>query len=149
MFLSSDLNQVFILYENSKTPDCQIKTAPTTLIYRMYTVVFPFSFTLTVSFRAVENNGILVYAADTTAANPLYYMCLYMYDGHLVFSMDTNSELSNKPDSPTQRLTSTETYNDGKFYEVSGVLIQTPYRRLSVMTATFMPSFIHDSLCTL
>ena len=42
-----------------------------------------------------------------------------MDDGFLVFSMDTNSAISNSETSPTKLLTSRYKYDDAQFYSVS------------------------------
>lgn len=73
-----------------------------------------FSFTITMEFRALQPNGIMLYARSADS-NPLYYIGLYMKDGLLMFSM--NSQTGNV--GSTTGLNSQFRYDDGKWWEVN------------------------------
>ena len=69
-------------------------------------------------FRAVMPNGLMLYMADTTVANPEFYFALYMKDGYLVLNMQSNTTVSRAPASPTKEITSKYKYDNGEWAEV-------------------------------
>ena len=60
----------------------------------------------------------MLYMADTTENNPEFYLALYMKNGQLVLSMQTNTPVSRAPASPTKILNSTQTYDNGLWNKV-------------------------------
>ncbi|XP_014662548.1 PREDICTED: laminin subunit alpha-1-like [Priapulus caudatus] len=70
---------------------------------------------LTMRFRSLAPSGVLMYAASSLRI-PRDYMCLYLQEGRLVFSMQTSPR-----DRRTERLASNKKYADGNQWEVNVV----------------------------
>ena len=71
-----------------------------------------------IEFRTVHPDGLLFYVAETTAANPTAYFAVFIWDGYLVLSMQSDSPESRQDDSITKLLQSRQRYNDGEWWEV-------------------------------
>ncbi|CAD5124265.1 DgyrCDS12560 [Dimorphilus gyrociliatus] len=95
------------------------------------------SFTIAVEFRALEPDGLILYAADQVP-NPRMYVAIYMHSGYIYVSIDSDTPTSNSVGSnghsPTKLLKSKNKYNNGKWEELTVLRI-----------ADFMALIIPDS----
>lgn len=73
-------------------------------------------FSLRITFRAVQPDGIMVYFASEAKANPYNWFVVYMYNGYIYISMKSSLVDAN---GLTRNLQSKFQYNNGQWWEVS------------------------------
>ena len=84
----------------------------------VYLFIYHYSFTITMEFRALMPNGLMLYMADITTANPNFYFALYMRNGNLTLNLQSSTAASRAPASPTKEITSKYRYDNGIWNEV-------------------------------